>query len=132
MRPINAIVEYDGNTVPDGYELVENIITNGNAVKTGRLIDGHEEYIKRIALDSFPGNNATKTWASGISMTNLIMTDLKITVFSGSQNWFTLPNNDTVNSRTQLNANGDISITCYQGNLNGRNGYAEITYFYTS
>ncbi len=110
-----------------------NLVTGGSAIKTGRQIDGHDEYVKRVTLTGLPGNNVTKTWASGISMTNLIMTDLIITVKTGANNWFKIPNNDIANSRAQLNANGDISVTMInQGNFNGLNGVAEVYYYYTS
>lgn len=109
-----------------------SITTDGSAVKTDRKIDNHDEYVKRITLDNLPGNNTTKTWPSGITMTNLIMTSMTICVKTGAGNWFTLPNNDTVNCRTQLSSNGDISISMFTGNLSGTTGYAEIKYFYTS
>ena len=108
------------------------LTTNGNAIPTGRKIDGKIEYVKRIALNDFPDTNQTETWDTGINMANLIMTDLKVTVKSGSGNWFLLPNNDSVNSRVQLNSSGYVSVTMYTGYLNGNNGYAEVYYYYTS
>ena len=109
-----------------------NLITNGAAIKTGRKIDGKDEYIKRIALRSFPDLNGTKEWNTGISMTNVVITDIKVVVVSNIGNWFILPNNDTVDSKVQLNGNGAIRITMYTGNLYNENGYADIYYYHTS
>lgn len=139
--PDTAMSARSGNAVENRVikEYVDNAVshqvvltTDGDAVPTGRVIDGNTEYVKRIVLNNFPDNNQTKTWDTGINMTNLIMTDLKVTVKSGSSNWFLLPNNDSVNSRVQLNSNGYVSVTMYTGYLNGNNGYAEVYYYYTS
>lgn len=108
------------------------ITTDGSAVETGRVIDGNEEFIKRISLLSFPGNNQEKSWATGINMTNIVITGINIIVKTGSANWFELPNNDTVNARAGLNSDGTIHVQMFTGNLSGQNGYAEITFYYQS
>lgn len=108
------------------------ITTDGSEVKTGRVIDGYVEYIKRITLLSFPGNNSEKTWATGINMTNIVVTSVNVMVKSNSANWFQIPNIDTADARASLNSDGSIHIYCFQGNLSGTNGYAEITYYHTS
>lgn len=109
-------------------ETFNNLVTDGLAIKTGRIVDGKLEYVKRITLNGFPGNGETKTWSTGLDVPNIIVTDLKISVLSGSGNWFMLPNNTDVDSKTSLNKTGTINITCYQGNLKGCSGYAEIHY----
>lgn len=108
------------------------ITTDGSAIETGRVIDGNEEYIKRISLLSFPGSNQEKSWATGINMTNIVITGINIVVKSGSANWFQLPNNDTVYARASLNSDGTIHVQMFTGNLTGQNGYAEITFYYQS
>lgn len=108
------------------------ITTDGSAIETGRVIDGNEEYIKRISLLSFPGINQEKTWATGINMTNIVITGINIIVKSSSANWFQLPNNDVVNSRANLNNDGAIHVMSFTANLTGQNGYAEITFYYQS
>lgn len=108
-----------------------SIETDGNAVKTGKIIDGYEEYVKRITLDSFPSTNQTNSWDTGITMTNAIITNLVVMAKSGSGNWFLIPNNDTVNSRVGLNNDGKIYIEMFTGNLSGKDGYAEIYYYIT-
>lgn len=127
INPYSA--DYINNNFFGKYKLV----TDGSAVKTGRQIDGHDEWIKRVYLDALPGFGATKAWDTGIIMTNLIMTDLNIVALAGSGNWFPLPNIGAANIQASLTFEGKISITCIeQGNFNGRNGYAEIKYYYTS
>lgn len=109
-------------------ETFNNLVTGGSIIKTGRVIDGKFEYVKRMNLTNFPGNGETKTWATGLNVPNIIVTDIKVIVLSGSGNWFMLPNNDSVNSKTSLNKDGNINVTCYQGNLKNCAGYAEIYY----
>lgn len=108
------------------------ITTDGSAIETGRVIDGNEEYIKRISLLSFPGINQEKTWATGITMTNIVITGINIVVKTGTSNWFQLPNNDTAYTRTSLNNDGAIHVMSFTANLTGQNGYAEITFYYQS
>ena len=108
------------------------ITTDGSAVKTGRKIDGQDEYVKRITLDSFPSTNQTKSWDTGITMANAIITNLVVMAKSGTDNWFSLPNNEVVNSRVGLHKDGKIYIEMFIENLTGQNGYAEITFYYQS
>lgn len=124
-------VEISGNkvNVKDLHKV--SIETDGSAVKTGRVIDGYEEYVKRITLDSFPSTNQTESWDTGITMTNAVITDLVVMAKSGIGNWFILPNNDTVSSRISLNNDGKIYIKMFTGNLSGQDGYAEIYYYIT-
>ena len=127
------IADTDGQNKVNVSDLHKvKITTDGNAVKTGRVIDNYDEYIKRISLNSFPAQNVTKTWDTGITMTNAVITDYVVMVLSSSGNWFKLPNNDTVNSKVQLNSDGKLSITIFTGNLNGQDGYADISYYHTS
>lgn len=61
------------------WELVSsniNLITNGPSVKTGRIIDGKLEYVKRIDFGSLP-NATTKRVATGLTLTNITVTDVK-------------------------------------------------------
>lgn len=108
------------------------ITTDGSEVKTGRVIDGYEEYVKRITLDGFPDNNQTKSWDTGITMTYAIITNLIVMVKSPLGNWFLIPNNDIVDSRVSINNDGKIYVQMFAGNLYGQDGYAEITYYHTS
>jgi hypothetical protein len=136
MNEIKNVVNNNATEITNLTALINttsyNLITDGNAVKTGRKVDGKDEYVKRISLDNFPGNNTEKQWPTGIDMTNVIITNLVIMVKSGSGNWYFLPNNDTANCRAQINGDGTVRVTMFQGNFNGRNGYAEIHYYHTT
>lgn len=63
--PINAIVDYDGSTVPEGYELVEDYSTT--EVKTNKVwTDNKPVYRKCITGTTQSGNDAI-TILSGVS-----------------------------------------------------------------
>ena len=53
-----------------------NIITNGSPVKTGRKIDGKEEWVKRINFGALP-NNSTKDVNTGLNANNITVTEIK-------------------------------------------------------
>lgn len=54
--PVGSVIEFDGDEVPAGYEQVKGLVTGGPAVKTGRIIDGKEEYVKRFNIGLLPNN----------------------------------------------------------------------------
>lgn len=131
--PINAIVEYDGNTVPDGYELVEDIEINGSAVKTGRYIDGKEEYIKMYKLTRTTSGDQTISTDLGFTLNDVIITRLDGTAISNSGNWWNINIGMTHNVQTYdnnmslQNSNNKLQIQC-SGNYS--NFYVEICYIY--
>jgi len=57
MFPIGTIVEYDGDTVPDGYEKIEDYSTN--EVKIGTWIDGKPIYRKVLKGTTGASTGAT-------------------------------------------------------------------------
>ena len=67
---------------------IYNIITNGEPVKTGRKVDGKDEYIQRF---SFTGLNATPQIYSktlGFILNNSIITGFEGASKSNTNNWF--------------------------------------------
>lgn len=69
-------------------EINYNLITNGDAVKTGRKIDGKLEYIKRFG---FTGLNATPQTYSrklGFELSDAIIVGFEGSSKSNSNNWF--------------------------------------------
>lgn len=52
---------------------VYNIITNGEAVKTGRKVDGKDEYVKRINFGNLP-NASIKEVTTGLDLSKIIIT----------------------------------------------------------
>ena len=82
--PVGSIINFDGDEVPVGYEEVDNIKTDGDAVKTGRVIDGKDEYVKRFNIGLLP-NNTRKVItldmpsASDIKVLNVTGSAIKLT-----------------------------------------------------
>lgn len=74
--PVGSVIEFDGDEVPVGYEEVDNIITNGPAVKTGRKIDGKYEYVKRIStiLGAGTKNSNNLHWSIQTGLINVTAT----------------------------------------------------------
>jgi hypothetical protein len=105
-----------------------NLITGGNAIKTGRKIDDKDEYVKRILCDNLGGNGEAKSYSTGINVANSIITDIKVMGVSGSNNWFPFPNNDAASSKISLTSGGNLSITFYNSYWQGTTAYANIYY----
>lgn len=53
-----------------------NIVTDGSPVKTGRKIDGKEEWMKKINFGTLP-NNSTKEVNTGLNVNNITVTEIK-------------------------------------------------------
>ena len=53
-----------------------NIVTDGSPVKTGRKIDGKDEWVKRINFGTLP-NNSSKDVNTGLNANNITVTELK-------------------------------------------------------
>ena len=74
--PIGTRVEFNGETIPDGWEEVEetnyNLITDGDGVKAGYQVDGNEVYVKRVNFGALP-NNEAKIVDSGVPVGKTIV-----------------------------------------------------------
>lgn len=105
-----------------------NVITDGTEVKTGRQIDGKDEYIKRIECNNLGASGVEKEYATGIDVPNSIITDINVIGLAGSGNWFPLPNNDAANSKIVLKYTGDLGITIYNQYWENGTAYADIKY----
>lgn len=70
-----------------------NLITDGNAVKTGRQIDGKDEYVKRF---HFTGINSVSAFTKslGFTLSDVMITQTYGTAYSNSYNWFPIPMGD--------------------------------------
>ena len=53
-----------------------NIVTDGSPVKTGRKIDGKEEWVKKINFGALP-NNSSKDVNTGLNANNITVTEIK-------------------------------------------------------
>lgn len=119
---------YSCNYVNNNFQNSYNLITNGSAVKTGRKIDGKDEYIKRIECDNLGASGVEKEYATGIDVPNSIITDINVIGHAGSNNYFPFPNNDAGNSKTVLKYTGNLGITIFNGYWENGTAYAEIKY----
>jgi hypothetical protein len=76
--PVGSIINFDGDDVPVGYEMVDDIIDNEEPVKTGRVINGKEEYIKRVSVTlgtpSTAGGGTSKSWEINSGLSDFKMT----------------------------------------------------------
>lgn len=108
-----------------------NLVTGGSAVKTGRMIDGKMEYIKRF---HFTGLNTVKEHSTpfGINTADIIVTDFGGSLYSNSGNFFAI--NSGINSANtydyliSLTNNNYLNIRTY--NVNFSEGYINVSYIY--
>lgn len=119
---------YSCNYINENMRNTYNLVTDGPAVKTGRKIDGKDEYIKRIVCSPLGGQGETKRFPTGIDPTKSVITDIKVIGKSVMLNWFPFPNNDTGSCKIDLQSTGDLQITMYTGNWYGETAYADISY----
>lgn len=97
-----------------------NVVTNGQAVKTGRKIDGKDEYVKRYqgTVKTISGQVNTKAQAKmplGFNLTDVTIVEMKGYIASNTNNIFNLDttnfnagNNYMVLSPTENN----ITVNC--------------------
>lgn len=111
-------------------QLEYKLVTDGNPVKTGRVIDGKDEYIKRLNLGSLP-NATTKAYNIGIT------TSQKITKFelygeSATNEYIPFPRTTGQNAYVNyyINANGtDLQLVLNPTmDISRFTGYLEICY----
>ena len=76
-KTTNAEYERFKNVTWGEWEIKNTVkITTGQEFKTGRIIDGKEEYGKRIDFGALP-NNTTKTISHGINFSNCTFTTMQ-------------------------------------------------------
>ena len=115
--------------------ITTNITTDGNPVKTGRIIDGKEEYVKRIDFGALP-NNASKEVSSGLVYLDIKIVEIDAVALNDSGTIFILP---YIGSFTNT---GSIILQLVPSNNNIRiatntdrsnvNGYINIYFTYNN
>jgi hypothetical protein len=92
-----------------------NLVTDGNAVKTGRQIDGKDEWVKRFSFTTTGNQDYTKPL--GFTLSDVIVTEIKGTELSTANNWIDVSIGDFNNLTSQaqniklVNSNNTISLT---------------------
>lgn len=111
-----------------------NITTDGEAVRTGRTIDGKNEYIKRINILQFPNNDALEV-NTGLNITEVNVTDISCLAFRSSDNtYIPIPFISMAGSNIGLNTkvNNNILYLLIETTIDRTafNGWATISYTY--
>lgn len=122
LPEINKVTDSNVNELKNKFNkgintinaLTYNLVTNGDAVKTGRLIDGKEEYVKRyqMPINSVSGEVNTRAKGSaplGLNLSAITVTEMNGYIISNTNNVFSL---DTSN----FNAGNNYTYISYESN----------------
>lgn len=109
-----------------------NIITNGEPVKTGRKIDGKDEYVKSF---SFERNSGTSDISKplGFVLSEVFITKIEGTELSNTNNWWNVnlgtegAGNYNYSQNLRLMNNNTIVLS---PNINFQKTYVEVYYYY--
>lgn len=115
----------------DINSLKYNVITNGSEVKTGRMIDGKEEYVKRyeITINSVSENKTkAKGKASlGFNLADVTVTEFSAYIISNTNNIFNVDTNnynagyDSGSNYINISsAENSITINCNSANYRNK------------
>ena len=107
-----------------------NLVTDGSAVKTGRKIDGKDEYIKRFSFKGLNQLSQTYTKSLGFNLSNAIITGFEGAAKSCLGNWFYFTDsNSTVSWGLYFalyETNSVIGLSTLNGNM--LEAYVNIKY----
>ena len=124
---------YSCNYVNNNFQGSYNLITDGSAVKTGRQVDGKDEWVKRFSFTT-SGNN-TYTKSLGFVLNDVIITKLEGTEISNTGNWWNANIGDTQSSGNyaqNVRLMHDNSTIVLTSNANFRTTYIDVYYIYRS
>lgn len=116
-----------------------NLVTNGDAVKTGRLVDGKEEYVKRYKanIESISSSGNTRAGATinlGFTLSSTTIVSFEGYIVSNTDNIFSLDTNNFNGGDYGKNyiylssTKNTIVINCNSSNYNG---YAVVNIYFT-
>ena len=131
----NQIVQFD-NPNKRYEELKYNLKTNGSPVKTGRKVDGKDEYIKRISIAQLPNASALEV-NTGLNINEIVVTDINCLAYrSSDKTYIPVPFISMANSNIGLNTkvNSNILYLLIETTIDRSNfsGWAEIKFIYNS
>lgn len=122
-----------GNDGDVYLEIIDNInlVTGGDAIKTGNIIDGKEEYVKRFKFTSLNVNGTnTHLTSLGFDISQHIITDIRGTFYTNVGNYFGI--NSGINTQSTYDylvnctSNSELKITTY--NQNFSEAYINVYY----
>ena len=119
------------NNITEAIENQYNLITDGSAVKTGRQIDGKDEYVKRFSFTITGNIDYSKSL--GFTLSDVIITKIEGTELSNSNNWWNANIGDTQGSNAYaqnvrlMNSDNTIKLNA-SGNF--KNTYVNVYYIY--
>ena len=128
---LNEMQDILNDNISDSIANQYNLISDSDAVKTGRQIDGKDEYVKRF---HFTGINsvAAFTKSLGFTLSDVIITESSGMAYSNSYNWFPIPMGDFSTTsnyamRYSLISTNDI-LQLNTANANFTEAYINIYY----
>ena len=109
---------------------IYNLVTDGSAVKTGRKIDGKDEYIKRFSFKGLNQLSQTYTKSLGFNLSNAIITGFEGAAKSNAGNWFYFTDSNSTASWglyfALYETNSVIGLSTLNGNM--LEAYVNIKY----
>lgn len=117
-----------------GYEIMKyNLEADSNPVRTGRKVNGKDEYVKRLIIPSFP-NAQKKEYSTGI--TNATLVRHFVYMNNGADYYILLPYHSlaALNAGIITSAKSDASIVTIEAGTDRSklSGFAEIYFTYNS
>lgn len=128
--PVGSIVEYEGETIPEGWEKVEdNLVADGAPILAGYRVNGKDVYVKRINIASLP-NATTGVYPTGL--TNITCDHLDGLYNGGVPINFVYPNQGAyVSGIGTYFEPSDASIRIITGlDKRSQSGYVDIFFTY--
>lgn len=102
-------------------EISYNLVTDGSAIKTGRKIDGKDEWIKRFHFTNLNQLPRTYTKSLGFNLSNVVITGFEGACKSSSNNWFYFTDSNSTASWglyfVLYETNSIISLSTLNGNM---------------
>ena len=132
----SCLTDKNGNIanpkIPRYEKLKYNLLTNGPSVKTGRLIDGKEEYVRRYKINIIAGT-INGNVPLGFNVSSVTISEIKGYIVYNNGNIYNLDTNNYryPNDYTYMylnKENSDIRIFC---NTPENYTYAIVDVYYT-
>lgn len=111
-----------------------SITTDGSAVKTGRIIDGHEEYVKRYYIPTPVQQNPAYWVSSGLQLSQINIIKIEGTIVSTTNgNTFSVQNPNYNGGYVYCYYNGQydrIGVNCSTQNYQSTGAYVNLYFTY--